>query len=179
MKKVLPLLLVFILTLPAGLSAQETVPLSLEDAVAAALTNNTEIAIAQFDKESAIARFRQSNAVFLPQIRLSYSALSTNNPLNAFGFKLQQEAIAQSDFAPEVLNNPSGTPNFLTKAEWQQPLLNLDAMQMRKAAHQEIYAHRFKIQRTKEHERKIVVEEKISNRTDTINNSILDNDTDM
>lgn len=151
MKKVLPLLLVFILILPAGLFAQETIPLTLEDAVTAALTNNTEIAIAQFDKESAIARFRQSNAVFLPQIRLSYSALSTNNPLNAFGFKLQQEAIAQSDFAPEVLNNPSGTPNFLTKAEWLQPLLNLDAMQMRKAAHQEIDAHSFKIQRTKEH----------------------------
>jgi outer membrane protein TolC len=152
MKKVYLLLLtVFFQSFSVSLFAQESVPLTLQEALDAASANNKEIVIARLDEESAIARFRQTNAVFLPQIRLSYTALSTNNPLNAFGFKLQQESITQSDFAPEVLNNPSGTQNYLTKAEWQQPLLNLDMLQMRKAAHQEVDVYSFKTQRTKEY----------------------------
>ena len=107
--------------------------------------------MAELDEESAAARFKQTNVVFLPQINLSYSAMSTNNPLNAFGFKLQQQSISQSDFNPELLNNPSATQNFMTKAEWKQPLLNMDMIHVRKAANQEIDVFTFKSKRTKEY----------------------------
>lgn len=151
MKKVLLGLLISTFSFSASLLAQETVPLTLQDALDATLKNNKEIVMATLDEESAAARYKQTNAVFLPQINLSYSAMSTNNPLNAFGFKLQQQSISPSDFNPELLNNPSATQNFMTKAEWKQPLLNMDMMHMRKAANQEIEVYVFKAKRTKEY----------------------------
>jgi len=151
MKKVLPGLLIFMFSFSASLLAQNSLPLTLQDALEATLKNNKEITMAGLDEESAAARFKQTNAVFLPQINLSYSAMSSNNPLNAFGFKLQQQSISQSDFNPELLNNPSATQNFMTKAEWKQPLLNMDMMHMRKAANQEMDVYTFKSKRTKEY----------------------------
>lgn len=151
MKKVLLGLLISTFSFSASLFAQEAVPLTLQEALDATLSNNKEITMATLDEESAAARFKQTNAVFLPQINLSYAAMSTNNPLNAFGFKLQQQSISQSDFNPELLNNPSATQNFMTKAEWKQPLLNMDMLQMRKAANQQIDVYTFKTKRTKEY----------------------------
>ncbi|MDZ4845670.1 MAG: TolC family protein [Chitinophagales bacterium] len=151
MKKVLTGLLLFIVSSSASLLAQEAVPLSLHDALNAALSGNKEIIMAAMDEASATAGFKQTNAVFLPQINVSYTAMSSNNPLNAFGFQLQQESIEQSDFNPDLLNNPSATQNFMTKAEWKQPLLNMDMLYMRKAAHQQIDVYEFKTQRTKEY----------------------------
>ena len=107
--------------------------------------------MAKLDQESALAGFKQTNTVFLPQINVSYSAMTTNNPLNAFGFKLQQQAITQSDFNPELLNSPAATQNFMTKAEWKQPLLNFDNWYGRKSAYHQVDAYDFKARRTKEH----------------------------
>ena len=149
MKKVLSGLLIFFLSAP--LLAQDTLTLTLEDAWEAALQNNKEIIMAKLDQESALAGFKQTNTVFLPQINVSYSAMTTNNPLNAFGFKLQQQAITQSDFNPELLNSPAATQNFMTKAEWKQPLLNFDNWYGRKSAYHQVDAYDFKARRTKEH----------------------------
>ena len=110
-------LLVFFVS--ASLFSQDTLTLALDDALEAALKNNKEVIMAGLDQEIAAAGFRQTNGLFLPQINVSYTALSTNNPLNAFGFKLQQQSIAQTDFNPEVLNSPTATQNFMTKAEWK------------------------------------------------------------
>ncbi len=151
MKKVLTGVLITACSLSVPLLAQESVPLALEEAIALAIKNNKEIIMASLDERSAEAKFKQTNAVFLPQIKVSYTALSTNNPLNAFGFRLQQESITPSDFNPELLNNPSTTHNFLTKAEWQQPILNIDMLYMRKAANEQRAIYAFKSQRTKEH----------------------------
>lgn len=131
--------------------AQEIVHLSLATAMDAALNNNNEVLMAGFDEQSARARFRQNNASFLPQVQLSYSAMSTTNPLNAFGFKLQQQSITASDFDPARLNSPSATQNYLAKAEWQQPIINMDMFYMRKAAHYEIDVYAFKEKRTREY----------------------------
>lgn len=133
------------------LKAQESVPLSLQEALDAAQTNNKEIILAELDEQSAHSRFKQTDAVFLPNIRLSYSALSTNNPLNAFGFNLQQQSIVQSDFNPDLLNNPAATQNFMTAIEWQQPILNADMLYARKAAYQQAEIYAFKTKRTKEY----------------------------
>ncbi len=151
MKKVLIVLVFHACAVAFPLMAQESLPLSLEEALDAALKNNKEIIMASLDEERADATFQQTNAVFLPQIRVSYTAMGSNNPLNAFGFKLQQQSIAPSDFNPELLNNPSSTQNFLTKAEWQQPILNMDMLYMRRAANEQRAVYTFKSKRTKEY----------------------------
>jgi outer membrane protein TolC len=151
MKKVLTGLLILSCSFSVPLVAQDAVPLSLDDALTAALKNNKEVIMADLDEQNAEATFRQTNTVFLPQIKVSYTAMSTNNPLNAFGFKLQQQSIAQSDFNPELLNDPSTTQNFMTKAEWQQPILNMDMLYVRKAANEQRAVYGFKSMRTKEY----------------------------
>jgi outer membrane protein TolC len=151
MKKILPGLLISMLLFSASVSAQESVPLSLQEALDAALKNNKEIIVAGLDEERAHARFKQTDAVFLPQINLSYSAMSSNNPLNAFGFKLQQQVVTPADFNPTVLNDPSATQNFMTKAEWLQPILNLDMWSARQAAQEQQEVYGFKTKRTKEY----------------------------
>lgn len=151
MKKLLLGLLISTFFFSASAMAQESVPLSLQEALDSALKNNKEIIMAGLDEESAHARFKQTDAMFLPQINLSYSAMSSNNPLNAFGFKLQQQSITQSDFNPDLLNNPSATQNFMTKAEWKQPILNMDMLYMRKAANRQSEVYAFRTKRAKEY----------------------------
>ena len=148
MKEYLGLLLV---TWGLSVSAQEITPLKLQDALEVALKSNKELAIAKLDEEGSAAKFNQTNAVFLPQINISYTAFTSNNPLNAFGFKLQQQGITQSDFDPSRLNNPSATPNFLAKAELNQPLINLDMIYARNAAREQIGVYSYKTKRTKEY----------------------------
>jgi outer membrane protein TolC len=151
MKKLLLGSLISTFFFSVSVMAQEEVPLSLQEALDSALKNNKEIILTGLDEESAHARFKQTDAVFLPQINLSYSAMSSNNPLNAFGFKLQQQSITQSDFNPDLLNNSSATQNFMTRAEWKQPILNMDMLYMRKAANQQSEVYAFKTKRVKEY----------------------------
>lgn len=148
MKEYLGLLLV---TWGLSVSAQEIAPLKLQDALEVALKSNRELVIAKLDEEGSAAKFNQTNAVFLPQINISYTAFTSNNPLNAFGFKLQQQGITQSDFDPSRLNNPSATPNFMAKAELNQPLINLDMIYARNAAREQIHVYSYKTKRTKEY----------------------------
>lgn len=150
MKNELIWLLIFTV-IAKGAFAQDTVTLTLQDALDATLKNNAEILLAKLDREKAAAKFNQTNAVFLPQVNLSYTAMVTNNPLNAFGFKLQQQSITPSDFNPQVLNNPSATQNYMTKAEFSQPLVNMDMIYQRKAAGQEVDVYSYKMKRTREY----------------------------
>jgi len=61
------------------------------------------------------------------------SAVSTNDPLNVFGFKLKQEIVQQSDFNPALLNDPDAIDNYSTKLQVQQPVFNLDGFMGRNA----------------------------------------------
>lgn len=112
--------------------------ISLQEAIQAATANNTELRLSRNNTLQAIAQYHQSDAAFLPQINLSYTALNTDNPLNAFAFKLQQASITQNDFNPMLLNKPGNTTNYNTQANIQQPLINLDMWLMRKAAKSQI-----------------------------------------
>jgi outer membrane protein TolC len=144
-------LLILTIGLSASALAQEVAPLKLDEAIETALKNNKEVILASLEQESSVAKYHQTNAVFLPQVNLSYTAFTTNNPLNAFGFKLQQQSITQTDFDPRLLNNPSATQNFTAKAEVNQPLINLDMIYARKAAHEQIDLYSHKTKRTKEY----------------------------
>lgn len=144
-------ILIFLATVGALLSQAQAVTLTLPQAIDSAMANNRMLAITRVEEDAAVARYQQTQAVYLPQVQVSYTAMSTTNPLNAFGFNLQQETITQADFNPEVLNDPAATQNFMTRFSVQQPILNLDLINMRQAAalEREVYASKSK--RTREY----------------------------
>ncbi len=125
--------------------------LSLQEALEASASNNKAIKLSALDVQVAKAKLRQQDAIFLPQANFSYTAATTNNPLNSFGFKLQQGSITEADFNPEKLNNPSATRDFSTRIELQQPLLNMDKLYQRKGAAKQVEMYQFLSSRTKEY----------------------------
>ena len=125
--------------------------LSLQEAVEKALSNNAGIRLAKLDQDIASANYKQTEAAYLPQVTLSYTAITTNEPLNSFGFKLEQRTITPNDFNPALLNYPSRTSDFMTKLEVQQPILNVDMLYMRKGAQKQTEVYQYKTQRTKEY----------------------------
>lgn len=133
-----------------ALAQQSVERLRLDDALNRATQQNRNILIAKLDEQVAKAGYKQTNAVFMPQVNVSYTAFTTNNPLNAFGFKLQQQRISAMDFDPAGLNNPEDHPDFMTKFSVQQPLLNMDMLYARRAAAKQVALYRYKRMRTEE-----------------------------
>jgi outer membrane protein TolC len=130
--------------------SQDTVHLKLNEAIEASHAGNVDIALARLERQRAESRFQQTNAVYLPQVQVSYTAMVSNNPLNAFGFKLQQQVISSTDFNPALLNHPDATQNYMAQAEVKQPLINLDLLYQRKAAREEVNLYDSKSKRTRE-----------------------------
>ncbi|MDF9830770.1 TolC family protein [Parabacteroides sp. PF5-6] len=145
-----------ILTLSAiaftlSVQAQNNRHITADQAVSVAIENNSHIKMSDMDRRIANADFHQTDAVFLPQVTLGYTALTTNNPLNAFGFLLQQESVTAMDFDPAKLNHPGATQNYGTQAEAKLPLLNLDMIYARKGARAQEEMYQYKAERTKEY----------------------------
>ncbi|MEQ8574919.1 MAG: TolC family protein, partial [Fulvivirga sp.] len=105
---------------------------------------NKQVEIAQGD-------LSQSRASYLPTITASHTAMVTNNPLMAFGSKLNQEILTQADFNPALLNDPDQTKNFATEIQILQPLLNLDYAYQRQGARIQTEAQTLQAQRTSEY----------------------------
>ncbi|WP_178988677.1 TolC family protein [Winogradskyella schleiferi] len=131
--------------------AQELVPISKIEVQTKVTEKNTSLKISEEEFNQARADYRQTNAVFLPNITASHTAIATTNPLMAFGSKLNQEILTQNDFNPALLNDPSQIENYATKFEIQQPLLNFDGMYQRKAAKSKMEAMSLKTERTQDY----------------------------
>ena len=127
-----------------------TKSLSLDEAIQAAIQNNKQVIIAKTEEAIAKSNFNQTEAIWLPNVNLSHTAYSTNNPLNVFGFKLQQAGVQQADFNPAILNNPNNYSNYNTQVTLQQPIINVDAIYMRKAANAQLGMYAAQTQRTTE-----------------------------
>ncbi len=143
----------YILTLILSLitvvvKAQETVPISKADVLNRVSKENLSIKISEQEFVQARADYRQTNAIFLPNITASHTGIATTNPLMAFGSKLNQEILTQNDFNPSLLNNPSQIENYATKIEIQQPLINVDGIYQRKAARSKMEAMSLQTKRT-------------------------------
>ncbi|MEZ4857289.1 MAG: TolC family protein [Flavobacteriaceae bacterium] len=143
------LIIILILT-QTGLS-QEFILITKTEAISKALENNNTIKIVSEQVKENKADYNQTQAIFLPNISASYTGISTTNPLMAFGSKLNQEIISQTDFNPQLLNDPTQTTNFATKFEIQQPILNLDGIFQRKAAKAKYEASQMLWERTKDY----------------------------
>jgi len=128
----------------------DTLSLSLEEALQRVRTESFSVRTAEAEQRAARARKQQSMAVFLPRVTAAEEAATTTDPLNAFGFKLRQEAVTQAAFAPGTLNDPERTDNFTTRIQVEQPLLNLDGFFERRAASRAVRAARERTKRTRE-----------------------------
>lgn len=152
-------LILLILLLPIYAPAQEVSSdkdqlfLSLEEAIERAEEQNFNIRQAKYDINKVQSQYRQTSASFLPQLSIEETGISTNDPLNVFGFKLKQEAVTQADFNPSRLNDPDAYDNFTTKFEVRQPLLNTDALFQRSAVKSQLEATKEKLKGTREYTR--------------------------
>jgi outer membrane protein len=96
------------------LAADTGQTLTLNEAVAAALKHNPQIAAAQYEEASSTHKVIAARSGLLPQVYASETYNHTNSPLWAFGTKLNQGVIQSSDFNPDRLNDPDAVDNFAT-----------------------------------------------------------------
>ena len=151
MRKINLLFLIVTLSVSALGFGQDTLTISKKDIIQKANDKNLQLRIANQAFKSAQADYRQSNALFLPSITASHTAISTTNPLMAFGSKLNQEVLTASDFNPALLNDPAATQNYATKIEVLQPLINVDGLYGRQAAKSKMEAFQLQTERTGEY----------------------------
>lgn len=149
MKKIFTPIIVFALYI-TGFS-QDTVRISRAALEQKILENNLQVKLAKNEANLAKAELLQTRAMYLPNVNASYSYSNTNNPLYAFGSKLNQERITMMDFDPSLLNNPKSISNFATKLEVQQPIVNMDAIYQKKAGQVKAEVLAIKAERTKEY----------------------------
>jgi len=124
---------------------------TLQEVLQLAEKNNTEILKNLADINIAKADKQQALGAFLPSVELSSTYSSTNDPLYAFGFKLQQESVTAADFNPTILNNPETSNHFVTQLKVEQPLVNLDAWMEKSAAKFAYKANVLKAEYTMDH----------------------------
>ncbi|TXE16455.1 TolC family protein [Psychroflexus gondwanensis] len=115
------------------LQAQEEMEFTLEELKSQVLQNNRSLQINESEFRKARARYRQTNAAFLPQFSVSHNFYRTNNPVQAFGTLLNQGIFTEQDFQIDNLNNPSAISNFTTALSIQQPLINIEKWAQRSA----------------------------------------------
>jgi len=103
----------FAMPLAVGAEAPSQ-PLTLEEAIAAALKHNPQVVANRHGVEAAGYQVTNARSGLLPQLYLSESFNRTNSPLWAFGTKLNQGVIEATDFNPDQLNEPDAISNFNT-----------------------------------------------------------------
>jgi len=128
------------------ISAQEINYISIDEAVNTAGKNNANVQISELEHKISNANFHETDAVFLPQVSVGYTAVTTNNPLNAFGFLLNQRTVTSQDFDPAKLNDPSAAHNYSADINVKLPLVNADMFYARKGAkyQEEVYKNKAK-----------------------------------
>jgi len=104
------------------ITPQASQAMTLDEAVRMALQNNHSVKAAKSRKEAA--EYGSSAAVsgFLPSVEVGETYSKTDNPMYAFGTKLNQERITQGDFDPAALNNPEAVENWKTTVSVRQPI---------------------------------------------------------
>jgi outer membrane protein TolC len=90
-------------------------PITLKDAVNAALKSNPQRKAALADTRAASADMRQAKSILYPHAMFSETATRGDDPVYVFGSRLRQQRFGASDFALNTLNTPSPLGNFSTR----------------------------------------------------------------
>lgn len=123
--------------LERGLVRNDTLLVSRDDVVQAALANNEMLAASGAMRDAAGADALGAWRGFLPRLSVGAYRLRTDDALYGFGFKLNQRRATQADFsappmdgmpapAPfgDALNYPGVSENNITQIKLQQPVFN-------------------------------------------------------
>ena len=114
-------------------SSQDYKSISMDSLVSNVRTKNLSLKINNENLNISQAQYRESLGAILPQISINHQGFRTNNPVMAFGSRLNQGIFSESDFDVNALNNPDAITNFTTTFKVEQPLLNIDKLIQRKA----------------------------------------------
>ena len=137
-----------LLIMQQGLT-QNILNLSLAEVTQQAVAINWDVQKAEQMVGVATADLRSANSAFLPSINLSETYMTTTDPLSAFGIKLQQQITSANDFNPVLLNNPGFVDNYKTRVFVEQPIINMDGINARKAASTGVESSELKLKWTK------------------------------
>jgi outer membrane protein TolC len=96
--------LAILLVAPAAHAA--ATPLTIEEAIRAAWAHNPGLAASASQVEAVRADARRARDTRLPTLSLTARGVRTDEPMMAFGLKLDQARISAADFAPSRLNDP-------------------------------------------------------------------------
>lgn len=128
MRRLLRKLAAFAILLPslgaAPLASRAQTPLTLGEAVQAALQRNPSLRSSEDEQHVARARLDQARAGWLPRLDVGQGFTRGNNPVFVFGSKLTQRQFNASDFALPLLNAPTPLDNFQTRISGQMLLFD-------------------------------------------------------
>lgn len=125
---IIPFLLLTVIQIPYSQNK-----LSLEDAVSKAIANNKALKIELMNVDLANADLAKLNSANLPHVQFNHQYLISDDPLNAFGFKLRQSQIQNSDFQADLLNNPEVAYLGNTQLSLKQAIFHYDLLNLKKA----------------------------------------------
>src|SRR5512143_4172705 len=98
--------------------------LTLDSCIHAALENNHAFLAEQENVTAAKAGVGKAVSGFLPRVDVSETYMRSDNPVMAFGAKLNQGRFTAADLAVNNLNDPQPIDNFNFRAQLTQPIFN-------------------------------------------------------
>lgn len=104
------------------LVSQAQAPLTLPEAIRTAWTRQTGLQAGEAMVAKAQADAEAMRALRLPTATLGVGFMRTDEPMMAFGTKLNQARIAQADFMPSSLNHPAAIQGTGATLSLSQPL---------------------------------------------------------
>ncbi len=95
---------------------------NLDQAIHYALEHNPDLLAVREQVAAAGGRTKTAEGARLPNLGLSYSARASNNPLDAFADKLNQQRVTTTDFDPARLNHPGTSDLHMTQLALRFPV---------------------------------------------------------
>jgi len=103
-------------------AAARAAPLTVEEAIRAAWSRNEGLRASASSVEAAQAEASRATLSMLPTVSLSAKGVRTDEPMMAFGMKLDQGRIGTADFDPARLNDPGALGGVGAGATVSMPL---------------------------------------------------------
>jgi outer membrane protein TolC len=94
------------LALSAASPARGDAPLTIDEAIRQAWSSAAALRASEAQVEAAREEAARARAARLPTLSLAARAVRTDEPMMAFGLKLDQGRITGADFSPDALNDP-------------------------------------------------------------------------
>lgn len=95
---------------------------TLQEAISLAMKDNPEIKAVLRSVEAERFSVASARSHLLPHLRFEERFMRTNNPMYAFGSKLNQSSITASDFNPKLLNEPEDMDDYQSSVTVEQAI---------------------------------------------------------